>query len=582
MATLARNEQEITSLIANHPSTLLERNLFGQTPIHLAISRPSCLRLLLKDIGISAVDQPDFSGFTPLEYAAMSCRELCEASVVMILESDCRVPNQFSPILSNLCKVCKAEFLKHMKNRRERLKRFALERLPGADAAVLGLHQAAVLDSKASLVIQILEKRGFEIPSALRVNVCLANREGRLDALNVENDLYQPVSMFHQSPLNALYGCNFEALYQLGFRDFEEPTSLEISPMCSWITRPLYVPRPKDHIWELNRIEACIWLIKHGANLWDPISEDAPTTTAHYLYGSLHLAEETIYRADPATVSSQFLTSVLAAHDVRDNCHCRCSPGGCTPFIWFLRSNTDLKYVYTDYDNYGAYITDRFPDFLYEWKPNLTTEQLRSAVRYLTFDILGIRHTCSHARTQVDKPTEDEIQELMSEDVSLLELLEQLVETFDLELQSSITEEDPLGLPFWKTHWAVRMKELLATLDEYRMDDDELLSAQQLGVIWHHLDANPGKDRMQQDDGPSYRREMPRLPRAPQLSYDKSEWSVDFDDERMWFSLRSLADWRSRLDLIMSRAIPDWRCISEMDLAPICSDSDSDPDSDSD
>ena len=518
--------------------------MFGQTPLHLAIGQPACLKILLQGPGRALLDQPEFSGYTALEYAAMSCGEPCEASMIILLEFDCRVPNQFSRIFSKLCQTCKGELLKHIRNRRERLKRFALERLPGAEASAMGLDQAAVLDSKANLVTKALWKRGFDIPSPLRLDVCLTSRVGRLDELNMEFDLYQSESMFHQSPLNTPFGSNFEALFQLGFRDFEHPASPEVSPLLSWITCPLYVLRSEFDIWESNRIKACIWLIEHGAKLWDPISGDFPATIAHYLYGSIHLFEKMTSNKDPAKQRAQFLTRTLSTRDVRDDCDCRCSPGGCSPFIWFLRSNTDPGYLLAVPFEHGIYIADKFPIFLHIWKPIVTLEQLRSAIRYLTFEALGIRHTCSHDYTQVDKPALDEIEELRSEDGPLLELLEDLVEGFELELQSVITEEDPLGFPFWETHWPRRIKAVLAKLNEYRMDGGELLSAQQLGVIWHHLDDSPEKCQIQQEDGVSYR---------------EADWSVEVDDVRMWRTLGSLEDWKSRLDLIMSRAIADWR-----------------------
>lgn len=517
--------------------------MFGQTPLHLAVGRSACLRLLLQDSGTALLDQPDFSGYTPLEYAALSCKESCEGSMIVILESDCRVPNQFSGIFSKLCQDCRGELLKHIQNRRERLKIFALERLPGAEASALGLDQTAVLDSKATLVTQTLGKRGFEIPSPLRIDVCLENRVGRFDALNAQFDLYKPASMFHQSPLNTPFGSNFEAISQIGFRDFEEPSSLELSPLLSWLGRPVYILGCELKTWEANRIDACIWLINHGANLWDPICSYNSATTAHYLYASVDLSENMTIMSDPARLKVQFLTRTLSTHDVRDNCDCRCSPGGCSPFLWFLRNNINRLNPFPGPVDHRKDSIYRFPLLLCRWKPFLRVEQLRSAIRYLTFESLAIRHTCSHNPTQVETRTADEIEELMSEDASLLELLEELVQEFDSKLESVITKEDPLGLHFWETHWSGRMEEVFEKLDGYRMNESELLSAEQLGVKWHLLDDSPEKHQIER----------------PSICYRESDWSVEFDDVAMWRTLESMEDWTSRLNLIMSTAIPDWR-----------------------
>lgn len=134
----------------------------------------------------------------------------------------------------------------------------------------------------------------------------------------------------------------------------------------------------------------------------------------------------------------------------------------------------------------------------------------------------------------------------MSEDAWLLDLLEELVEALKSELESVTTDEDPLELPFWEVQWPSHMKEICAKVDEYKVEEDELLSGQleQLGVTWHHLDDSPEKDQIEDNNGGAYR---------------ETDWIVEVDDVKMWRTLRSSEDWRSRLDLIMSRAIPDWR-----------------------
>lgn len=502
----------------------------------MAAFYPGCMRLILRGPGKSLVDQPDSNGYTPLHYAALNCTEPCESSVVAILKADCRLPNKYPGVFLCLCRTCRGEILRHIKNRRERLKRYALVRLPSAEAAALGLYNAAVLDSKASLVIQALERRGFDIPSPLRLDTCLIPDH--------QFDQYQSVSMFHQSPLNSPFG-NLEAIFRFGFRDFDLP--LETSALLSWFKSSEHIDLRYHDDWKINNHRACNWLIQHGANLWDPIPRDIyAATTAHYMYDWLRVFETDTAEMTEATRSSfHQWTKLLSTHDVRDDCHCRCSPGGCSPFVWFLRSHIIMiSFDWYDPSDHKQELIDSFPDFLDQWKPNFTMEQLRSAVRYLTFEVLDIRHTCSHRyHGNVTKLAPDEIEELMSEDSSLTDLLEELVEDFDLKLQSSITEKDPFGLRFWNGHWRQRMEEVTTDLEEDRMGEDELLATQQLGVTWHELEESP-------EDYQIPRRAAP---------YRESDWSVEVDEERMWRTLRSLEDWRSRLDLIMSRAIPDWR-----------------------
>lgn len=88
------------------------------------------------------------------------------------------------------------------------------------------------------------------------------------------------------------------------------------------------------------------------------------------------------------------------------------------------------------------------------------------------------------------------------------------------------------------------MREVYGKLNEYRMDEGELLSAQQIGVTWHHLDGSSGKHQTERNGETSYR---------------ESDWSAEVDDVKMWHTFRSMEDWTSRLNLIMSRATPNWR-----------------------
>lgn len=388
-----------------------------------------------------------------MEYAAYSCSEggfespkPCTASLAAILESDCRVPYDFSDICSGLCLLCQSALFKYIKNRRERLKTYALESVPRAESAREGLLQPGVLDSRANLAVETLEKRGFNIPSALR-----------LDGHGSKYHSYVPTSMFHwcgsmfSVRLHSRTRSDFDTLVELGFRDFQPLDCSEFSPLlswCEWLVNP-----------DAATYEARIWFIEHGANLWDPIPNRNFATQARYLYGSIQLAPKVHVNVELERINFtiQFLTRILSARDVRDGCRCRCSSEGCSPFTWFLRWNITLE-LHNDRnpDNFQRFM-DSLPEFFTDCHPNITMEQLRSAIRYKTFHALGIRHTCSHdGRGQVDELTEDEVDELLSEDALLLRILGESVEEFQSELES-LLPEDPCGLFFWEHYWPERM-----------------------------------------------------------------------------------------------------------------------------
>lgn len=458
-----------------------------------------------------------------MEYAAYNCRlgstEHCTASLAAILEADCKVPNQTSDLLTYQCQACKEELFRHIKDRRERLKNYALERLPGSDASAMGLRQATVLDSKAQLVVKALRTRGFGIPPSLQ-----------LDAPDKAHCRSNSVTVFHHC-----FGHNradFDVLFNLGFRDFEAFDPVGLSPLLSWCS---VMPR-------FEAYEACIWLIEHGANLWDPVPNTNLATTAHHLYGFISLMNHDYQYADPEKVKSsvQTLTKVLSTHDVRDVCRCSCSPGGCSTIAWFLKWNLGIKDILDEYPDQMQNISRWFAEFLIEKKPTITIDQLRLAIRCLTFEFLEIRHTCIHdGPYQTKAPSEEEIDELTIEDAPLLQLLEELVVEFESELQSLRTEQDPYGIPFWNTYWPERMNGVKQELNGNKLSGIELLSAQQIGVKWDDNDSGPICHQPEREND---------------YSYHESDWNVLVKGRMLQCTFHSLEDWGSMLDRIMSGA----------------------------
>ncbi|KAI0902763.1 hypothetical protein F4823DRAFT_569402 [Ustulina deusta] len=64
---MAGNERLVQKIIPRHPQAFEEINQFGHSPLHLAISYPTCLRLMLEAGGSSILENSDFEGLTPLE-----------------------------------------------------------------------------------------------------------------------------------------------------------------------------------------------------------------------------------------------------------------------------------------------------------------------------------------------------------------------------------------------------------------------------------------------------------------------------------------------------------------------------------
>ncbi|KAK9423584.1 hypothetical protein SUNI508_04065 [Seiridium unicorne] len=106
-----------------------------------------------------------------------------------------------------------------------------------------------------------------------------------------------------------------------------------------------------------------------------------------------------------------------------------------------------------------------------------------SALRLFTFQALEIRHTCSSlgVRHSIYRPcSEEEIKEIQEEDHDLLDLLDKLVQEFVDELQDTGDTFDV----FLTRYWVRRVEEVLADLDATKMSYEQVLAAEEVGVVW--------------------------------------------------------------------------------------------------
>ncbi|ETS81622.1 hypothetical protein PFICI_06624 [Pestalotiopsis fici W106-1] len=114
-----------------------------------------------------------------------------------------------------------------------------------------------------------------------------------------------------------------------------------------------------------------------------------------------------------------------------------------------------------------------------------------SALKVFTFEALELRHTCCHKLVKSDNEDipwkwkdvpvcENEIDEIQEEDHELLGLLDDLVEEFVDELQSSGNSLQQ----FLIRYWAPRMEHVLEDLRAAKMSAEQVLAAEQVGVTW--------------------------------------------------------------------------------------------------
>ena len=405
-----------------------EENYFGHTPLHLAADKPACLEHLIRAARAAdstLLDKRDFSQTTPLMAALRltrsrcrvkkgnrKCRRCtCSACVIMLLEADCAVPKIETYVSGAASRSAIRRYVHHLKDRRQRLKEFALDsQLPDIMVERLRLRSEVVLDAAAPIVVQLLKQRGVQIPSALVVGGPMAF--GETAAWTVYDRINDPSVA--------------EIFYRAGFRDTDVWTA------SNERTSMLYLK----------------WLSDHG---YDPLFSEIQSFepgralyTAHRTFGNMGYV--TPYpKAFPWCESNPVLQNwtrelftQVARTDLRDDCSCGCSPGGCSPLSSMLHSmaeTTPMAWLIK-----GHFVSEYIRGMLQQlesFETGLGIKLNSMFLRYITFEALDIPHTCCRSpfrRRETDSDGIPDWIELEDEYKHELAFLNELILEFEGKL----------------------------------------------------------------------------------------------------------------------------------------------------
>lgn len=357
-------------------------------------------------------------------------------------------------------------FLNELTRRRRALGKLAISCLPQKLIRDFKLHEQALPDIHAPKICTELAIRGRTFDSSLLVK-------------------YDEESLYHSPCLSAKI---MEELLKAGFKDFDSPNSQGLTPIMiedGFLMTDIWM-----HTTRLK------WLVSKGADTRTklPLSN---TTVAHLI--SVRITFQVLaflfFSKHPSPDDAlQFLDELISRDKdylfpnscITDNCTCACSPGGCTTLSAALRQ-TFFLVQWASID--GPDISfPRLLRCLVEWTqvgPGIN----RALMRFLTFDALGLKHTCCieinrdlfvRNRREVDEMIsreEEEIAEILEEDKQGIETLEQLVGRFEAKFKE-------LGLPIWvflEGYWHTYMVEFLSGFDPYDEEHDQ--DTRNLGVI---------------------------------------------------------------------------------------------------
>ncbi|KAI0532208.1 hypothetical protein GGR58DRAFT_491002 [Xylaria digitata] len=539
-AILLGNEAKVGNIIALYPSTMRERNLVHQTPFHLAVDKPRILRLLMNAARSQEFDRPDPRGKYALDYALRLTPALCSNGSSWVACSGCPCVECVEVLLeygwrcrfdflrycdSKMSHTARLKMINHLVSERAVLQALGRQFLPLTDVDCHRLGELSVLDNHAHRVAELLLQEGISIPVSVRATLLpqlgcggLIQSYGPFYAIqyHIKNCLTLHTSVYHtvchtelsdDSTLGTKSSNRLvELLYDKGFRDIDQVDTHGHSPLSLSINHPGRCPRPSY----------TMWLIEHGANILR--SYPLKDTEAHeYSYGTYTIAQFILYcspgcprdlcakghldylvEPQPHEVESyRQLFSLVGPIDRHDECHCQCVEAGCHTMkalfeiIWAYITNTSvhIRVRVTSIESTSIVdIAEKISKFLRSFALDLSKwdRVTKLGLRYFTFEVLELRHTCCHMPFTEHNLPEEDIMEIEDEDREKLDLLERLLQDFQIAY-CNFKLQDGQGdafTNFLTTEWSTRMQQELARIESIRLTPDERLKAEEIGIRW--------------------------------------------------------------------------------------------------
>jgi ankyrin repeat protein len=204
-------------------------------------------------------------------------------------------------------------------------------------------------------------------------------------------------------------GCNSEAtlvtiseeLFLGGYVDLEIPDWRGQTPLMSACLHGL--------------LKLANFFVQHGASISTP-HRDSTLVAGHYLAAA--------YDPPPLKSNEKLAAKILEAAFNASNTvhsHCRCSPDGCTPVTALrLQHYTKIREIF------------KLVMSCLRWPMEAVEQQARAFAIGEVFDRLGMKHTCVNINNPSKQIAEEERLEIEWEEEELNDLLQQLMEEYDL------------------------------------------------------------------------------------------------------------------------------------------------------
>ena len=524
LAVIQKDESHINRILDTQPNSLLtERDVFGNTPFHLALDWPQGLRLLLSAVGKAedlgnacappffwgeGADQ--FEGIKLLLHSgasfprATACRSEIEQSIEWLFKCDFAV---FEMVVLTL------------QQRRKKLLELFVAHSKDLLTCELNFSSVNLLDGQALPVQRLLMDNNIPVPIALQVSL-------------------EWTTMYHHIPLWIDSPARCDYIYSAGFRDIDGRFGAEWTPL-----ERIASDYPVD-----DQFSKMIWLIDKGACVdttfawpidapWQQIDYPLLNLISWALVGpiadsvlvALGQSEKLVLRTDTScspcehsssqdwrpdiTVKNNTLVVLVEPRmdlllrsclnsERRDHCICSCSSGACTPASIMLKRiydpdfdiETARRVRYAD-DCPSSEVRRRQLVHLCEVRPRQILRALfpllagdrgqviwsLNIIRFETFATLRLTHTCCWNDTRKGAGSLDpgDVAEVRDEEEEGLNRLEELMEEFEAKFLQ-LRNDDFDAIDFLERYWATRMNEELA---EKPMDPDTVRNIEDIGVV---------------------------------------------------------------------------------------------------
>jgi hypothetical protein len=445
------------------------------TPLHLSCLWPLGLSILLNAGAVISTE--DAHGLSPLAYA---CHSQCEESIQLLLDHDSGLGCNNDPnfCLSDICQIDNSQvrrfFISSLVDRRERLRKFAALVLPDEESSRFDLNSGHLLDVQAADVTNAILGLGISVEPAL-----------------LPSPILEQTTVYHTRNLNV---STADMLYDAGFQDIDGTDGYGKTPLwCHTSRTTLDAAEDTDRLIGLTK-----WLISKGGDIY---REDTMWggTALHYfgwnignrIYGSHNRKRPDRSQNIYLTFGEDRQQTVvdLLTNEHEDSCTCACSKSGCRAIssttkgsggIWkpWRRWNCEpTRYISLRTPD-GLFVVDTYTaDFLEPerrrcpWLPHYI-------LRVMTFDTLGLTHTCHQPPFFRSRLSEEDISQIQSEERIMIQQLESLMAEFDEKL----SEVGGTLTSFVKEHWMPTMEEVLNTKDEGQ-DEEERRKMREIGVV---------------------------------------------------------------------------------------------------